>query len=138
MENFEIGVACCWRGYKFVAGELGMKCLTCGKVMTNQSWEEKGKCFSGHTNAVPAIAINPMSSRNPTPHILPGQRRDELRLQDPPPVRPRRQLQWRDPPPVRPRRQLQWRDAKTKKWKYIAISAIGLVVLLVIIFILKK
>jgi len=119
MENFEAGVACCWSGHKFVAGERGRKCLTCGKVMTNQAWEEKRKCFSGHTNIVLATAINPNVSRL---------------------TRPITRLEWRDPPLVsaRPRRKLKWRDARTTKWKIIAISAIVLLVLFVIIFIVKR
>lgn len=132
MENFEVGTACCWTKRKFVAGERAMKCLTCGIVTTNMAWEEKRKCFHGHTNSVSAIAVNP--------NVLPSPRPPRLVFQDLPPVRPRRrrQLEWRDPPPVRPRRQLEWRDIKTTQSKVIAISAIVLLLLFLIIFMLKK
>jgi hypothetical protein len=131
METFEAGVKCCWSTHKFVADERGMKCLTCEKVMTNQAWEEKGECRLGHTNAVPAIAIYPRSSRNPTPHT----RTPRSRLE----------LQWRDPPPPvqrpRARYQLRWRDAKTpfpQKWQIIVISAISGFLVFVIVALLTK
>ncbi|WP_157462495.1 hypothetical protein [Crinalium epipsammum] len=89
--------------------------------MTNEAWEEKGKCFFGHTNSTFAIAGNIT--------ILS-------------PVRPRTRLEWRDvnPPPVmsRSRTRLKWRDVKTNKWKIIFILAIGLILIFWIIFIFKR
>jgi hypothetical protein len=154
MQTFEVGVECCWSKHKFVAGERAMKCLTCEKVMTNEAWEEKGRCFPGHTNAVSAIATNSTSVRRTPSNISsPSQphRRPErpLRWRDEnPPVtrpRPRTQLRWRDEnPPVtrpRPRTQLRWQDApnnKTLKWQIIVVVGICLVLLLVIIMLFIK
>jgi len=119
MENFEAGVKCCWTGHKFVAGEQGMKCLTCGLVTKNPAWEEKRQCFRKHTNSILAIARSPNQS-NPS-------------------IR-RQQLVWRDLPPVRQRsiRKLKWQDNRANTWKYIAISAMALLFFSVVIFIFKK
>jgi hypothetical protein len=119
MENFEVGVKCCWTGHKFFVGEQGMKCLTCGLVTKNQAWEEKRQCFRKHTNSIPAIARNPNQS---SPSIR------------------RQPLVWRDSLPIRQRsiRKLKWQDSKVNTWKYIAISAIALLLFFVIIFMLKK
>jgi hypothetical protein len=154
METFEVGVLCLWTGHKFVAGERGMKCLSCEKIMTNQAWEQQGKCFVGHTNAVPAVATNPVSvTRIPSTINSPPQppRRPErpLRWRDEnPPVtrlRSRPQLRWRDenPPVTRPkhRTQLRWQDSptnKTPKWQIIVTLGICLVLLLVIIMLFIK
>lgn len=155
MENFEIGVECCWSKHKFVAGESAMKCLTCEKVMTNQAWEEKERCFLGHTNTVPALATNPSSVRNPSNISSSPQppRRSErpLRWRDEnPPVvrpRPRTQLRWRDAnspvtrPRPRTRTQLRWQDPATNKifkWQIIVALGICLVFVLVIIMLFIK
>ena len=154
METFEVGVACCWSGAKFVVGEEGMKCLTCGRVMINPAWEEKRKCFLGHTNVVPAIATNPASSRRTSSNTRlssqqPRRHRQSLRWRDenPPvtPTRPRPPLRWRDenPPVTRPssRTQLRWRDIpnnNNSKWQIIVGLGICLVLLLVIIMLFIK
>lgn len=107
METFAVGTACCWTGYKFVAGEQSMKCLTCKQVMTNSAWEEKSKCRCGSTNVVPARASNSTSSI----------RLGNFRLSSDPPRQPRTEISWGTPPsptpvpPPRPRRQLNWREA---------------------------
>jgi|JFJP01.1.fsa_nt_gi hypothetical protein len=154
METFEVGVVCVWDGHKFVAGERAMKCLTCNKIMTNRAWEEKGKCFLGHTNAVPALATNPSSVRRNPSNISsspqPPRRAERplrWREENPPVTRPRSrtQLRWRDenPPVTRPssRTQLRWRDVptnNTRKWQIIVGLGIGLVLLFIIIMLFIK
>ncbi|NMG60027.1 hypothetical protein E1H12_16250 [Geitlerinema sp. P-1104] len=146
METFAVGTACCWTSHKFVAGEQGIKCLTCGKVMTNSAWEEKSQCRCSSTNIVPAIASNSTSSlclgnsrssSNPPSQTTPEISRSTLPR--PRPIsspRPRRQLNWRDsPPPVplprsRPTRRshkFKWREPKTRalpKWQVILMLGI--------------
>ncbi|MBC6434590.1 hypothetical protein FM036_30280 [Nostoc sp. HG1] len=154
METFELGVVCCWSSHKFVVDEEGMKCLTCGRVMTEGDWEEKRKCFLGHTNVVPARASNPVSSRRSLNNTRlssqqPRRHGQSLRWRDEnPPVtrsRPRPELRWREEnPPVnrpRPRTQLRWRDVPTNntpKWQIIVALGICLVLLLVIIMLFVK
>ena len=147
METFAVGTACCWTGYKFVAGEQAMKCLTCEKVMKTSAWEEKSKCRCDSTNVVSARASNSTSSirlgNSRSSSDPPRQPRPESSwetLPPPPPVtspRPRRQLNWRDPPPPvtppRPRQtrrshELRWREPKTpalQKWQIFVMLAIG-------------
>lgn len=147
METFAVGTACCWTGYKFVAGEQAMKCLTCPNVMKTSAWEEKSKCRCGSTNVVPARASNSTSSirlgNSRSSSDPPRQPRPEISRETPPPPtpvpppRPRRQLNWRDPPPPvsppRPRQtqgsdRLRSREPKTlvlQKWHVILMSAIG-------------
>lgn len=147
METFAVGTACCWTGYKFVAGEQAMKCLTCEKVMKTSAWEEKSKCRCDSTNVVSARASNSTSSirlgNSRSSSDSPRQPRPEISWGTPPPptpvssYRPRRQLNWRDPPPPvtppRPRQtrrshELRWREPKTpalQKWQILLMSAIG-------------
>lgn len=139
MENFEVGTACCWTGHKFVAGEEGMKCVTCEKVMSAQAWQEKRKCFLGHTNAVAARASNASTGRTRRIPSHPSRRRtQQLRWRDPsPPVPSSRrtpQLRWRDsPPPVNPPTPLPRipipitpnQNLLRQKWQVILISALS-------------
>lgn len=128
MENFEAGVKCPLTQHKFVAGEQGMKCSNCQRVMKNSAWEIQKYCFCGSTNAVSATAqsVNRTRASNPVQSITSS----------------RRQLVWRDAAPVgRPRgerRQLTWRDSRDNKHKIILISAISLVVLFVLFILFKK
>lgn len=151
MENFEVGTACCWTGHKFVAGERGMKCRVCEKVMTVQAWDEKGKCFLGHTNAVSSSATNsftPRTSRTPrTPRISSNGPHQQLRWRDcPSPIssgRPPQQLRWRDSPlPVNPTNRSPRtpvsvpQNLRRPKWQVILIAAISGFLLFVIISLL--
>jgi len=160
METFEVGTACCWSCHKFDPDERGMKCLTCGKVMTNDAWEEKRQCFLGHTNAVPAIASNSTSSIRLGNSRLssepPRQPRPEISWRPPPfptpvpPSHPRRQLNWRDaPPPVSPprprqtrrRHELRWREPKTsalQKWQIFVMLVIVVCLAVVAIALLTQ
>jgi hypothetical protein len=154
MDTFDVGIECCWSKHKFVAGERAMKCLTCEKIMTNEAWEEKERCFLGHTNAVASLATNTSSVRRNLNNISSSPQ---------PPPRPERPLRWRDenPPVTRPRpiTQLRWRDEnqpvtrprcrpplrwqdsptnKTPKWQIIVTLGIFLVLSLIIIMLFIK
>lgn len=154
MDTFEVGIECCWSKHKFIAGERAMKCLTCEKVMTNEAWEEKERCFLGHRNAVVSIATNTSSARRNPSNISsspqpPHRAERPLRWREGnPPVtrpRPRTELRWRDanPPVTRPRArtQLRWQDPPTNKilkWQIIVALGMCLVFILVIIMLFIK
>ena len=58
MKRFTPGIDSAYATHCFVAGERGMKCLDCNKVMTMAEWSEKRRCFCRSTNVSAAVAVS--------------------------------------------------------------------------------
>jgi len=63
METFEPGIQSAYSTHQFKAGEQGMKCRSCPRVMTLAEWQEKRKCFCQSPNAVRAVACSSAPTR---------------------------------------------------------------------------
>lgn len=65
MENFEPGIQCPWTSYTFSVNDYGRKCLSCGRVITLNAWQEKGRCYCGNTFLIEAVARASTPTRIP-------------------------------------------------------------------------
>ncbi len=84
MERFTSGINSVYTNHYFVAGERGMKCRNCNRVMTIEEWEEKRRCFCGSTDAVLAIAASDRETiQFPTPNPIGSSDRGTIQVPTP-------------------------------------------------------